>query len=543
MHIQSRPAPPLFVSPQRAPTGVVTAVRHRLFASLDEATARRIVLVSLLGLYLATPLSDVYWDGITFALHIERWLDTGRGLTKLFHPNHLLFTPLLASVTAAVRTVAPDVSALSVLQVTSALFSVAALHRVGRLTDWLTGDGRIGTSTLLMLGATSCWWRLAGDASAYPLAVLLLVIAIEASVRSSPRWLLVGLALAGAMFVHQLAALGCLAVLVAGATARGGGRRVLASFATVGGATTLCVGTYAIVAIRFYGARTLSDVVAWAASNTSGTTIRTDFGAGLWLSARAQLEAVAGLELEMLVDNPNVALLVISTVVTAMISLAWSLFRARRARPNVAVLYDATPLSLGALADRPMAMLLISWVAPYVVFLTFWEPWFVSYRVFYLPALAILAGAIVARIPQPANGWAVTTTVTVAGALLAANFVVTIAPRLSSDSNPRIASAIKARRIWTTRSVVIAADLTDVDSTFRLLNPQVTWVLFDRLDQTDRAAAIAAAARQYAAEGFEVWLSDGAAARIGMETPPIAMTITSLDSRQSLQQIRYVRYP
>lgn len=183
----------------------------------------------------------------------------------------------------------------------------------------------------------------------------------------------------------------------------------------------------------------------------------------------------------------------------------------------------------------------IAWVAPYVVFLAFWEPWFVPYRVFALPALAIATGAFVANRSCPPKSWPMSSVV-VALALLVGNFVVTIAPKLSLESNPRVASAIEARRVWSTRTVVIAADLTDVDSTFRLFNPQVMWVLVDRLPDADRAGAVALAAREYAIAGFEVWLSDGAARRIGLEPPPIAETITALDARLHLQLIRYIRY-
>jgi hypothetical protein len=55
-------------------------------------------------------------------------------------------------------------------------------------------------------------------------------------------------------------------------------------------------------------------------------------------------------------------------------------------------------------------------------------------------------------------------------------------------------------------------------------------------------AAVASAVREYSTAGFDVWLSDGAATRIGLEPPSIAETITALDARLDLQQIRYVRY-
>lgn len=50
-----------------------------------------IIVAFLAAMYAATLTSDYYWDGITFALQIEKVAKAERGAALLFHQNHLIY--------------------------------------------------------------------------------------------------------------------------------------------------------------------------------------------------------------------------------------------------------------------------------------------------------------------------------------------------------------------------------------------------------------------------------------------------------------------
>src|SRR5215468_7493278 len=75
-----------------------------------------IIGVSLAGLYLATLTSDYFWDGITFALQIEKVARGERAIRLLFHQNHLLYDLFGYALYWPARAIGPGVRALTVLQ-------------------------------------------------------------------------------------------------------------------------------------------------------------------------------------------------------------------------------------------------------------------------------------------------------------------------------------------------------------------------------------------------------------------------------------------
>src|ERR1044072_3753609 len=86
-----------------------------------------IIVVSLVAAYLLTLTADYYWDGITFALQIEKVADEDRGVYLLFHQNHLLYNALGFLCYRGARAIGLSVRALYLLQTANAFFGAMAV--------------------------------------------------------------------------------------------------------------------------------------------------------------------------------------------------------------------------------------------------------------------------------------------------------------------------------------------------------------------------------------------------------------------------------
>lgn len=489
-------------------------------------------------LYLATLPANVYWDGITFALHIDMFEATGKAGARLFHQNHLLYTPVMLQAVRMATSAGLHVDTLTILQVSSALFSAGALWMVAVVGDGLTGSRRIGTATMVLVGSFAGWWMISADASAYPLSILLLLCAVADASSDRPRLIRCGMLLAAAMLVHQLAALGLPAVVAALCVNPNRRHRARDSAAVAGLAGGASVAVYVFVAFWKARAGSLAGVVRWSLSNPSNVSVRRDPTGSFCASIRAQFEAVVAPDVYLMADLGGIVLTL--ALAASVVTLAGTaILLVRRAR-LVRVSDPQSPLGPAG-NYRRLLIVSLAWIVPYSGFLLFWEAWFIPYRCFSLPAVALLAASGCEALARRTSiGFGRVLTVAVC-TLLVTNFAVAIRPRMDLDSNPRIAAALHARTIWDVRTAVVASDLTEVDTTFRYFNPAVTWVVADRVAARNRTSVVAAAVHRLQAEGFDVWLSDGAATRLGIETPDIGRTITWLEARTGLQQIRYVR--
>ena len=97
-----------------------------------------IIVISLALLYLATLTADYYWDGITFALQIEKVARMERGASLLFHQNHLLYNGLGYVLYCLPRAAGLPIRALYVLQITNALAGAVAIGVFFRLAERVT---------------------------------------------------------------------------------------------------------------------------------------------------------------------------------------------------------------------------------------------------------------------------------------------------------------------------------------------------------------------------------------------------------------------
>src|SRR6516225_8854964 len=111
----ARSAAPGRVQPLRA-NQAVALIRSPYFLSIG------------LGLlYLLTLTADYFWDGITFALQIEKAANGERGIDVLFHQSHLLYNALGYLILRCASAAGLTTRALSILQFANCVFAAAAI--------------------------------------------------------------------------------------------------------------------------------------------------------------------------------------------------------------------------------------------------------------------------------------------------------------------------------------------------------------------------------------------------------------------------------
>jgi hypothetical protein len=357
---------------------------------MSMASLKNAGIVSALTLlYLATLTADYYWDGITFALQIEKVARMEGNPSLLFHQNHLLYNAVAYLPYYLTRAAGFPLRALYLMQIANALAAAVAIAVFFRLAEIVTRSRYAAIVSAAGLAFSAVWWKLATDANAYVVSILLILICASTVLSSRPCWLLVGLTLAGAVLVHQLAALFYPAAVVAVFTNPSIEKKwpFAAKFTALGWGVT--GAAYALCAILLHSLNEPVAVMKWAVSNQSGVAPSASPLPGLKALPRGNLDLIVGHSIALYRSQGGWVprLLALATLFTAGYLLIKVLREGRLA-----------PFLRGALrvsqrkhaAWKIVPPMLIVWIGAYLVFLLFWEPWQVIYRAFYVPPLALM---------------------------------------------------------------------------------------------------------------------------------------------------------
>jgi hypothetical protein len=150
----------------------------------------------------------------------------------------------------------------------------------------------------------------------------------------------------------------------------------------------------------------------------------------------------------------------------------------------------------GAATIRDAAWFLWSWIAAYVGFLFFWLPRNTFYRLFYLPPLALLAGAALRR-------WGGRRAMFAVAALLGAwNYLFYIHPNSLVDTNAVVRAAVAMHSIWKPGTWVYQGSFNADNWTVFAFNPRVMFKDIDRTKLTQTAAEL----RGFEESGRETWI-------------------------------------
>ena len=458
---------------------------HEFSPKTEKLLGAGVWLVPL-AIYLALPTREFYWDGVAFAIRIEKAAFNPR---LIFHPNHLLYEALGYKLYTLLGQIGFPVRALFLLQ---ALNSVAASLCVLVLYLALTETSlpRFGSLSLALLFAFSgTWWRFAADADAYVFSIFFLLLAwsVMAPSRLRParfRPLAAGLLQSLSMLFHELgvffypAAAMCL-WQQPGPSLR---RRLagIVEYTAAAALPTLAVYTYVYCTYVVNSAERSPGFLEWITdhSQDASFSFKLARNAALTLLGTVRLFFTGQIRLAGAgpVELTGLALL---GIVTAFLAAGWR----RPATVVAALLSRETAEKLRARAP------LLAWIGAYLAFLFFWLPQNTFYRLFYLPPLILLAGALLEspldndqrERGTPASlstrhNWRGSYQALAVAAVFLWNFSFSVYPRAQTANNPVLGFALQQQPAWPAGTGVAFRRFDSDLWTICYFNPQASWI-------------------------------------------------------------------
>jgi hypothetical protein len=387
-----------------------------------------------LAVYLLFPIKDFYWDGVSFAIDIEK-------AATLLHPNHLIYNLVGYWFFRALQESGFPVRALFVLQTLDSVFAAASVVLVYRILRQSAAPRDNSAALALLFAFSATWWKFAVDADAYIASVFFLLVAYSLLIARQPRPPLIALAHAVAMLFHELAVF--FFPVAAYSLYRKQGLRAAAQYAIP--AFLLTSGVYGLAYRSGHRSGPSIGFLSWIAAHSPGSqwSFRLAHDLGATVLGNAQL--LLGGKLEALhsgwIAETGAALLVVSLLLCL-----------KYVRPG---------WTRSAVSRAPLWI----WIAAYSFFLLFFEPRNTFYRLFYLPALIFLLGSSL----RGAIGVAV-------AAVFLWNFTFLIYPRSRPESNETLAFALRERRSWPAGSGIVYHVFHPDLWTIAYFNWQASWI-------------------------------------------------------------------
>lgn len=435
---------------------------------------------AVLALYLLLPTKNYYWDGVTFALHIEG----ASGVDpSLFHPSHLLyniFGRLLYD--GALLVGARGVRALEVLRIANSILSVASAVLLQRILMISLRSFYVSVSLALLLSFSAVWWKFSTDANSYVPSVFLLLLCFRFLLPTSrPRPVLVAVLHAAGMLFHQLAVF-FYPVALFGLWQQASASRTDAPARKQAGVLLrytaiiflLTTGAYCYA---FYLQRRSFEWQAftrWVTYYSSDAAFSFNLWNNLFYSVRGHARLVLGGKLALLRQQGNPLVFALTAVLLFLIILlCWRLVRSREdVRTFLRTAFKIEE------EFKPFLRLSLVWIAVYVTFLFFWLPHNTFYRLFYLPALLMLCGTLLVRHAAAANhkrGFRLGLLVAI---IAISNFIFNIFPYSRIETNEPLHLALEMQRVWPPGVVIYYETSTTDNELFRYFNPSAVWKPF-----------------------------------------------------------------
>ncbi len=423
--------------------------------------------------YVLLLTKNYYWDGIFFAQVIE---DAPRIHATLIHPNHLLDLVFEYAMFRGVHLLGLHPRALTVLQLSNCVLGAGAVALFLRICfDWFKSV-YVSLIAAALFAFSATWWRFATDADTYVFAVLFLLVGfhfLKPDKRSQP--FAVALAHAFSMFLHQLSVL-FFPVAIAGLIlqarrngSRDGWRNVVKYAVT---ATVVTVGVYFFVFHAVAGTWSIGAFVRWITYFSPENGFSFNAASNLGYTLRSQVRVFLGGRIAFVREFGGPVMIGLATL-TGMAALAFvfALLRHWRELRNALVAALEFPKQF-----QPLTVLCALWIAPYVVFLFFFIPQNVFYRLFYLPAIILLIGSALATIESSPNHVRAYCAAFLAVTVFFANLTFSQYPYTQVRANPPLDLAFHLNKVWPTGTVVYFASPNTDGSLVRYFNPGSVWV-------------------------------------------------------------------
>lgn len=481
------------------------------FQRLSTRSVTLLIGISVTLLYLATLTSDYYWDGITFALQIEKVAKGESGVGLLFHQNHLLYNSVGYLLYRALHEAGIAVRAVNLLQIINAFVGGLAVAVFFRIAERATRNRYVAVVCSAALAVSAAWWKISTDADAYILTSLLVLIAAANLLGEKPRWLVAGAALAGAMLIHEMASLFFPAALLAVYSNRKIGHRFRFAAAMSALAWTVTISGYYLCAALLHDVTAPLDVLKWVTSNPSGKHLSSSPIGGLLISPKINIDAIIGHSFALFRRQGGWAELavVLCALIAGLIFVVRVLRNVDVARA-LRTLRQWTPAT--SKARRQVAPVLIAWIATYALFLLFWGP-LIYFRASYTPAIALAVGLVLANYHRVTGAKPSGAAAIAVAALGLFNLGLYIGPNMRSDANVLVAAAERADSQWVDNTVIFFADRNEADTAFEYFNEGSRWKRLNRASVLTLPDEVARIHR----EGGEVWLNRGAIEIVGQD--------------------------
>lgn len=474
------------------------------FQRLSTRSVSAFIGISVALIYLATLTSDYYWDGITFALQIEKVAKGESGAEILFHQNHLLYNALGYLLYQASHAAGFAVRAVSLLQIANALIGGLAVAVFFRIAERAIQSRYVSVVCSAALAVSAAWWKISTDADAYILTSLLVLIAAANLLGAKPRWFVAGAAVAGAMLIHEMASLFFPAALFAVFLNRKIDNRLRFAVAMSAVTWAVTISGYYVCAARLHNLTRPLDVLRWVTSNPSGKHLSSSPVGGLLVFPKINIDAIIGHNFELFGRQSGWAELTI--VFCAVIAGMIFVIRISRSVELARALRTLRQWAPGTSEiGLRIAPVLSIWIATYALFLLFWGP-LIYFRATYTPAIVLGLGLALANYHRVTGAKPSGAAAIAVVALGLFNLGFYIGPNMRSDANVMVAAAKRANSQWVEETVIFFADRNEVDTAFEYFNRGTRWKRLSRaaaLTLSDEVARIHD-------EGGEVWLNRGA---------------------------------
>ena len=437
----------------------------------DATRWGRLWLALPLAVYLLLPTRNFYWDGVAFAINVEKQLP----LRETLHPNHLLYTAAYVWLYHAALAIGIETRALFLMQFVNSLLagtSVALVYRALRRRAIRT-EAAIAGALAFAFAAT--WWKFATDADAYVPAIFLLLCANDL-LETRRNVVLAGLTHAAAMLFHELAILFLPIALWRLKEPKKAASYAVCSLGPTGIAYVLA---YRVVCGQFRAA----GLAGWVMARSPDASFSWRPVRDLGLTLEGTLRLFFGGRLDQATAEPF-------TIIGA-VALAACL-------AGLAVGWKRG----GPLRFRMPPKDLLLWVGVYVAFLLVWMPQNTFYRLFYLAPLVLAACCAVGRTTVERVRADRLLPWMVCGVLFLWNLVFAIYPQSRVENNAALRFALAQQRHWPPGTPIAFHDFHPDLWTISYFNQQASWMGFDKMD-LDRLEQSLTAARQ---RGQPLWL-------------------------------------
>jgi hypothetical protein len=462
----------------------------------------RLWLALPLAVYLLLPTRNYYWDGVAFAINVEKQLP----LRDTLHPNHLLYTAAHVWLYHAALLIGIETRALFLMQFVNSLLagaSVALVYRALRRRTIQT-DGAIAGALAFAFAAT--WWKFSTDADAYIPSIFLLLCANDL-LETRRNVVLAAVAHAAAMLFHELAFLFLPIALLRlwGASPTGNRSRMGSppgpgldahrSRDRKGAVGTLLKASkksvayaacslgpagiaYALAYRAVFGQFRAAGLAGWVMAHSPDASFCWQPLHDIGLTLPGTLRLFFGGRLDQAAAQPFTIIGAVAVVAcVAGLAAGW-----KRGGP---------------LRFRIPPKDLLLWVGVYAAFLLVWMPQNTFYRLFYLAPLVIGVCCSVWRArPDRLLPWML------CGVLFLWNLVFAIYPQSRVENNAALHFALEQHEHWPPGTPIAFHAFHPDLWTISYFNQQAAWIGFDKLD-LDRLDRSLTDARQ---RGQPLWL-------------------------------------